>query len=505
MRTTLSRALAISGVGAVSLCAMMFAQKNSVQPQPQAEKLAAVSVPTRGNSARGVKPDDVMPTVPAGFNVSVYAELPSPRMMVYAANGDLFVSSPASNTITVLRDANNDGVFEARSVFAEGGAPAGRGAGQGGGGQGRGPGAGAGAGRGPGGGPGAGAGAGFGGGAGAGAGRGPGGGAPAVAPGEVNPLINGPILGANAPACTAPPDFVQKGPGTLAAPFGLAFNNGYLYVGNTGSIVRYKYTEGDLKAQGEPEKLMDLPTGGHSTRNIVFNRAGTKMYVAVGSSSNNNAGEDCRRAAVLEFNPDGSGYRVFASGIRNPVGLTLQPGTDTVWTAINERDQLGDDLVPDYATSVKDGGFYGWPYSYIGKNYDPRYVGAFPELVNRTIVPDVLIPAHSAALGIAFYTGTQFPAKYRNGGFVALHGSWNRQVAAGYKVVFFPMINGRPGPLEDFLTGFLSGDGSNGTQIQPWGRPVGVTVARDGALLISDDGGNRIWKVSAATGARRGN
>jgi glucose/arabinose dehydrogenase len=510
MRTTLSRALAISGVGAVSLGAIIFAQVNSVQPQPQADKLAAVSVPTRGNSARGSKPEGVMPTAPAGFNVSIYAELPSPRMMVYAPNGDLFVSSPASNTITVLRDTNNDGVFEERSVYAgvEGGA-GGRGAGGPGGGQGRGagggPGGGAGAGRGPGGGaPG-----GFGGGQGRGPGGGPGGGAgggAAAVPGQPNPTINGPILGAQAPACTPPPDFVQKGPGTLAAPFGLAFNNGYLYVGNTGSIVRYKYTNGDLKAQGEPEKLMDLPTGGHSTRNIVFNRAGTKMYVAVGSSSNNNAGEDCRRAAILEFNPDGSGYRVFASGIRNPVGLTLQPGTDIVWTAINERDNLGDDLVPDYATSVKDGGFYGWPYSYIGKNYDPRYAGAFPDLVNRATVPDVLIPAHSAALGIAFYTGNQFPQRYRNGGFVALHGSWNRQVAAGYKVAFFPMNNGKPGPLEDFLTGFLASDGSNGTQIQPWGRPVGVTVARDGALLISDDGGNRIWKISAAAnGARRGN
>ena len=481
MRTTVSRALAVFGVGAVSLGAMMFAQVNSVQPQPQADKLAAVSVPSRGLSGRGTKPDNVMPTVPAAFNVSIYAELPSPRMMVYAPNGDLFISSPASNTITVLRDTNNDGVFEQRSVFA-GTEPAAAGGA-------RGPG-------GPGGGPGAGAGRGAGGGPGRGAPGGPGGAAPA-APAQVNPTINGAILGAQAPACAPPPDFVQKAPGTLAAPFGLAFNNGYLYVGNTGSIVRYKYTNGDLKAQGEPEKLMDLPTGGHSTRNIVFNRAGTKMYVAVGSSSNNNAGEDCRRAAILEFNPDGSGYRVFASGIRNPVGLTLQPGTDIVWTAINERDNLGDDLVPDYATSVKDGGFYGWPYSYIGKNYDPRYVGAFPELVNRAIVPDVLIPAHSAALGIAFYTGNQFPQRYRNGGFVALHGSWNRQVAAGYKVAFFPMNNGKPGPLEDFLTGFLASDGSNGSQIQPWGRPVGVTVARDGALLISDDGGNRIWKVTA--------
>jgi glucose/arabinose dehydrogenase len=233
------------------------------------------------------------------------------------------------------------------------------------------------------------------------------------------------------------------------------------------------------------------------------------MYVAVGSGSNNNAGEDCRRAAVLEFNPDGSGYRVFASGIRNPVGLTLQPETDTPWVAVNERDNLGDDLVPDYATSLKDGGFYGWPYSYIGKNPDPRYVGAFPELVNRAIIPDVLIPAHSAALGIAFYTGTQFPQHYRNGAFVALHGSWNRSVAAGYKVAFFPMVNGKPGPLEDFMNGLLAGDGSDGSQILPWARPVGITVARDGSLLISDDApnGNRIWKVTATAGAgaRRSN
>ncbi len=268
--------------------------------------------------------------------------------------------------------------------------------------------------------------------------------------------------------------------------------------GNTGSLVRYKYTNGDLKAQGEPEKLLDLPTGGHSTRNIVFNRAGTKMYIAVGSQSNNDAGEDCRRAAILEFNPDGTGYRVYASGIRNPVGLALQPGTDTIWTAMNERDNLGDDLVPDYATSVKDGGFYGWPYSYIGQNYDPRYVGSFPDLVKRTIVPDVLLPAHAAALGITFYTGTQFPQRYRNGGFVALHGSWNRSVASGYKVVFFPMVDGKPGPIEDFLTGFLASDGSSEHAIEQWGRPVGVTVARDGSLLVSDDSGNRIWRISAA-------
>jgi glucose/arabinose dehydrogenase len=414
-----------------------------------------------------------MPSVPPGFTVSVYADLPSPRMMVYAPNGDLFVSSPASNTITVLRDANNDGVFEARETYAQGTPPAPRGGGGGGG-------AAAGGAR-----------------AGGGAAGGQRAGGPPPNPGGRGA---GPsILGANAPACAAPPPFAERGPGVVAAPFGLAFNNGYLYVGNTGSIVRFRYASGDLKAQGEPEKLLDMPTGGHSTRNIVFNRAGTKMYVAVGSQSNNDAGEDCRRAAILEFNPDGSGYRVFASGIRNPVGLALQPGSDTVWTAMNERDNYGDDLVPDYATSVKDGGFYGWPYSYIGKNYDPRYIGSFPDLVSKAIVPDVLIPSHSAALGITFYTGSQFPQRYRNGGFVALHGSWNRSVASGYKVIFFPMVNGRPGPIEDFLTGFLATRGEGDEPIQQWGRPVGVVTARDGSLLVSDDSGNRIWKISTTT------
>ena len=458
---TPSRSFAV--LVAVPVCAVAIAivsaQQNTVVPQPVASTLPAPGTASPKPSRPAPKPEGVSPSVPAGFTVSTYAELPSPRMMVYAPNGDLFVSSPGTNTITVLRDANNDGTFEARGTYAQGGAAPPRGGGGGGG-------------------------------AAAAGGRRAGG----PPPGFGTPPS---VLGASAPACAPPPEFVKREPGTLAAPFGLAFHDGYLYVGNTGSLVRYKYANGDLQAQGEPEKLMDLPTGGHSTRNILFNRAGTKMYVAVGSQSNNDAGEDCRRAAVLEFNPDGSGYRVYASGIRNPVGLALQPGTDIVWTAINERDNLGDDLVPDYATSVKEGGFYGWPYSYIGKNYDPRYVGAFPELVNKTIVPDVLIPSHSAALGITFYTGTQFPQRYRNGGFVALHGSWNRSVASGYRVVFFPMNNGRPGPIEDFLTGFLASDGSNGTPITQWGRPVGVTVARDGSLLVSDDGSNVIWKVSA--------
>jgi glucose/arabinose dehydrogenase len=438
----------LASVGIVGVAAVLVAQQSTSHPQPRADRLAPVAQASPNRSTGVPRPEGVAPKAAAGFTVTPYADLEAPRMMVYAPNGDLFVSSPAARSITVLRDANNDGTFEARSVYAQA-PPAGA--------------------------------------------RGQGGG-PAGAPG---------VLGANAPACMPPPPFTQRGPGQIQAPFGMAFHDGYLYVGNPGSIVRYKYTTGDLKAQGEPEKLMDLPTGGHSTRNIIFNRAGTKMYVSVGSQSNNDAGEDCRRAAILEFNPDGSGYRVYASGIRNPVGLALQPGTDVIWTAMNERDNLGDDLVPDYATSVKEGGFYGWPYSYIGKNYDPRYVGSFPDLVNRAIVPDVLIPAHSAALGITFYTGNQFPQRFRNGAFVALHGSWNRSVASGYKVAFFPMNNGKPGPIEDFVTGFLASNGTGGTPIQQWGRPVGVTTARDGSLLVSDDTGNRIWKVSAASAGTR--
>lgn len=278
----------------------------------------------------------------------------------------------------------------------------------------------------------------------------------------------------------------------LQRPFGMAFQSGYLYVGEESRVVRYKYQSGDTKAQGMPERLLEVPTMGHWTRNVIFGADGRKMYVAVGSRSNKSDGEDSRRAAINEYNPDGTGHRIFASGIRNPVGLAWQPGTNTLWTAVNERDTLGDDLVPDYATSVKDGGFYGWPYSYIGSNPDPEQAGKMPDLVKRAIVPDILIPAHSAALGITFYTGTQFPERYRNGAFIALHGSWNRSKPAGYKVVFVPFQNGKPsGPIEDFVAGWSLSDNPNTT----WGRPVGVVVARDGSLLVSDDGGSRIWRV----------
>jgi glucose/arabinose dehydrogenase len=276
-------------------------------------------------------------------------------------------------------------------------------------------------------------------------------------------------------------------------PFGIAFFDRFLYVGNTGSIVRFSYEPGQTKAAGVPEILVpDLPTGGHSTRNLIFSPDGQKMYVAVGSRSNVEE-EEARRAAILEFNPDGGGMRVFASGLRNPVGLAINPVTGQLWTAVNERDGLGDDLVPDYFTSVREGGFYGWPYSYIGANLDPRMEGKGGDLPSKAIVPDVLFQAHSASLGALFYTGNMFPPEYRNDAFVAFHGSWNRELRTGYKVVRVRFQDGKPvGGYEDFLTGFLIDAGDRNV----WGRPVGLAIARDGALLVSDDGGSRIWRVS---------
>lgn len=273
---------------------------------------------------------------------------------------------------------------------------------------------------------------------------------------------------------------------------GIAFHEGWVYVGATDRLVRFPYQTGDTVARGPEEKLADLESGGHATRDVLFNRDHTKVYVAVGSQSNKSEGEPETRAAINEYNPDGTGHRVFASGIRNPVDITLEPGTDTIWTAVNERDTLGDDLVPDYVTSVQEGGFYGWPYSYMGSNPDPEHVGKRGDLVSRAIVPDVMIQAHSAAVGIAFYEGTAFPERYRNGAFVALHGSWNRATPTGYKVGFVPFENGKPaGGVEDFMTGFL--DVRNATT---FGRPAGLVELPDGSLLVSDDAGNLIWRVS---------
>lgn len=280
----------------------------------------------------------------------------------------------------------------------------------------------------------------------------------------------------------------------LTRPFGLAVWRDYLYVGNQTGIVRFAYKPGQTKAAGEPEKLVELPGGpGHWTRNVIFNQAGTKMYVAVGSESNVNAGEPPIRAAISEFNPDGTGHRIYASGTRNPVGLAWNPATKQLWAAVEERDLIGDDLVPEYVTSIKEGAFYGWPYSYLGQHEDPRRKGEQPDLVKKAIVPDVLIQAHSAVLGMVFYEGKMFPADCQGDAFVALHGSWNRASRTGYKIIRIKFKNGKPvGGYDDFVTGWMLGE----DKPEVWGRPVGLLVLKDGSMLITDDGGNKIWRVT---------
>jgi glucose/arabinose dehydrogenase len=296
----------------------------------------------------------------------------------------------------------------------------------------------------------------------------------------------------------------------LARPFGIAFyppgpDPKYVYVGNTNSVVRFAYQNGDLKARSGPETVVEhLPSGlervgggGHWTRDIAFSADGKKMYVAVGSRTNiANTDEDkseFHRANILEANPDGSGLRVYASGIRNPVGIAFDPATGVLWTSVNERDDIGDNLPPDYITHVQEGGFYGWPWYYIGGNEDPRLKGKHPELKDKVIVPDVLLEPHNASLELTFYEASQFPEKYRGGIFASEHGSWNRSVRTGYEVVFVPINDGKAGgEYEDFLSGFVTPDG------KVWGRPVGVAVAKDGSLMVSDDGSNSIWRISYA-------
>ena len=390
------------------------------------------------------RPADARLSVPAGFEVSVFADgLSNPRRMALAPNGDVFVAESRSGEILLLRDADGDGVAERRETFAT----------------------------------------------------------------------------------------------ALERPFGMAFLDGFLYVGNNDAVVRFPYAPGQLRAQGVPEHVVDLPvgsdaldhdtaerlgidvsrtraerldidvnrlelieesddpTGGfrHWTRNLIFGPDGQKMYVAVGSATNAMPGTDLRRAAINEYDADGSGHRVLAGGLRNPVALAFYPESSTLWTAVHERDHLGDELAPDYVTSVVDGGFYGWPYAYIGPNPEPLLNGARPDLVERTIVPDVLLPAHAAPMGLAFYTGELFPEAYHNSAFVALHGSVNRPYLVGYSLVRIPFENGRPsGPPEDFLTGFIVRDDE---EKEVWGRPVDVLQSADGSLLISDDAGNRIFRV----------
>jgi glucose/arabinose dehydrogenase len=306
----------------------------------------------------------------------------------------------------------------------------------------------------------------------------------------------------------------------LRAPFGIAFyppgpDPEWVYVGNTDSVVRFAYRNGDLTARGTPETIVPrLPTGGHYTRDVVFSPDGSKMFVSVGSGSNAGErmekldpaelsawtsrhplgaswGNETDRADVLVFDPDGRNRRVYATGIRNCVGLAVGPKGD-VWCSTNERDAIGDNVPPDYITRVREGAFYGWPWYYIGAHEDPRHKGERPDLKDKVTAPDVLLQAHSASLGLAFYTGSQFPAEYRGNLFAAEHGSWNRSKRTGSKVIRVIMRDGEPtGEFEDFATGFVVNDTS------AWGRPVGVTVTPDGALYVSDDAGGTIWRITS--------
>ena len=402
--------------------------KTDVLPKPFATKSA-----TNYSDAIGWK-DGEKPVAPSGFTVSKYAEkFDNPRWMYVTPNGDVLVAETNSNRkviekiggriigaskstnlsksadrITLLRDANKDGIPEMRTVF------------------------------------------------------------------------------------------MTKN-NSLNQPFGMVVVDDYLYVANTDAVFRYKYSLGQTKVIDKGEKIADLVSGKHPnhwTRNIIVSPDKLKLYVSVGSRTN--IGEDGMeqengRAQIIEMNLDGSGKRIFAYGLRNPVGMGFAPGTKTLWTAVNERDKLGDDLVPDYLTSVKEGGFYGWPYSYYGQNVDPRVPEKRPDLVAKAIVPEVPLGSHTASLGLAFSTKKSFPKKYQNGVFIAQHGSWNRTLLSGYRVVFVPFEDGKPaGKPEDFLTGFIIT-----ADKKVHGRPVGITEMLDGSMLVTDDVSNTIWRVSA--------
>ncbi len=295
----------------------------------------------------------------------------------------------------------------------------------------------------------------------------------------------------------------------LNRPYGIAFypngsNPRWIYVGNTDSVVRLPYRNGDLEARGPAEHLIDLPHGGgHWTRDLRFSKDGKTLFVAVGSASNVDdpdiTPQELHRANILAMDPDGSHLHVYASGIRNPSGLAVEPQTGELWCTVNERDRLGDNLVPDYITSVREGGFYGWPWWYTGSHQDPRHAGKHPELQDRTIVPDVLLQPHNASLQITFYEGRSFPQEYTGDLFATEHGSWNKSTRTGYEVIRVPrhQTQRASGEYQDFLTGFVLPSG------QAWGRPVGVAVAPDGSLLVTDDGSNSIWRVSYEAVARQ--
>ena len=408
--------------------APLVRRKITELPPPYATRSAA-------NSPRVVaKPAAAAPKVPPGFQVELFAaNLRDPRVLRVAPNGDIFVAESEPGRIRVLRAADGADKPSSDDVFASG----------------------------------------------------------------------------------------------LTEPFGIAFyppgpDPQWVYIANTGSVVRYPYRSGDLKARGKPEVIVrDLARAGgravqrgHITRDIVFSKDGRQMFVSVGSATNAGEGMGKRdaaaiarweaehglgsawgietdRAAVLVFDPEGGNRRIFASGLRNCVGLAVHPQSGDLWCSTNERDDLGDDLVPDFMTRVRDGAFYGWPWYYLGANEDPRHRGERPDLKDKITIPDVLIQAHSASMGMIIYDGDQFPSEYRGDAFAAQHGSWNRGKRTGYKVIRARLEDGVPtGEYEDFMTGFVVNDSS------VWARPVGVAVAHDGALLVSEDGNGTMWRIS---------
>lgn len=380
-------------------------------------------------------PDGAKPAAAAGLSVNAYANgLDHPRWLLVLPNGDVLVAEtnapprpdegrgvkswiyrtvqgwagagvPSANRITLLRDANKDGVAETRTVFLQG----------------------------------------------------------------------------------------------LNSPFGMALVGRDLYVANTDAVLRFPYVEGESQITAPGVKVADLPAGPlnhHWTKSLIASQDGSRLYVTVGSNSNvaeNGLDKEERRAAILEIDPATGQSRIFASGLRNPNGMAWQPETGALWTVVNERDELGSDLVPDYLTSVKDGGFYGWPFSYFGQHVDAR-VPQNPDMVAKAIVPDYAVGNHTASLGLAFSQGTLLPEQYRQGAFIGQHGSWNRKPRSGYKVIFVPFAEGRPaGQPVDILTGFVNAEG------KALGRPVGVAIDRGGALLVADDVGNTVWRVAPAT------
>jgi glucose/arabinose dehydrogenase len=378
----------------------------------KADLPAPFATPSVNNTSQIVGwPIGKMPTAPSGFEVTAFGRLETPRWLHVLPDGGVLVAQSytqldkSPNKITLLRDADGDGVAELEKTLLDG----------------------------------------------------------------------------------------------LNQPLGMAVAGGTFFVANTDGVLSMPLAE-LLSATAKPKKIADLPAGGynnHWTRNLLVSRDGKQLYITVGSASNNGEfgmDKEQNRACVLVMNLDGSDLRVFASGLRNPTGLAWEPKTGELWTAVNERDDLGDELVPDYLTHVQRDGFYGWPYAYFGPNEDPRMTGQRPDLVAKTIVPDVPMGSHTASLGLAFYESDAFPEKYRGGAFVGQRGSWNRSNFVGYRVMFVPFENGKPAGLpEEFLGGFIA------REPQVYGRPVGVAVAKDGSLLVADEGGGIVWRVAVAS------